>query len=447
MQRPTIANAFDKDLGIVNGYIWILRVFRIMPNARWDEMYSALRQTLVDELDYRLEVASMRRMRRSLKTIKVTCPKAYRKYCTRRVLTMEWLDGVLMSDFIHVLVNEPKRAKIWCKENDINIKKFGRKLYYSMIKQIFDDNLLHGDLHPGNIMMLKKNRIAFIDFGSISVLDVGFLMKYDLAVRYLTRKNVSKFADVWFTMVPGVPVETDMEAARKDVVRAAESWASVTDIKGIPYEQRALTTFTSNLLNVLAGKYSFPLEWSTLRLLRTQTALDASFRFVLPNFDFFKEMTKFYERRHTATLMRMATKKVRIDFAAALNDAMKLPAMIGENAFFQADLFRKRAMNFQAGISKAARVGKALVGTLINVGLIATVFALGRYLSKQHGVGKSTIALLPVRDIFGSMPTLSPGMWLVVIVLSLYLLRRLKNLGNVLGVGRSGTNPFLQGGG
>lgn len=447
VQRPTIIEAFRKDLSIINGYFAIIKFFRIMPNFRWDDMYDALSRTLIDELDYRLEVASMRRMRRSLKVINVYCPKAYRQHCTKRVLTMEFLEGVLMSDYIHVLVNEPKQAKAWRKENDINAKKFGRRLYFSMVQQIFVDNLLHADLHPGNIMMLKKSRIAFIDFGSISILDVGYLMKYDMSIRHLARKNFSKFADVFFTMIPAIPQDVDLEEARKDTVRFAENWESMSDIKGVPYEQRALTTFNSKIFEVLAGKYNFPPDWAGLRLLRTMTALDASFRFVLPNFDFFKEMKRFYAKRHIGMLKHMASKEVRLDMSASLNDAMKLPAVIGENAFFQAELFRKRAMNFQAGISKAARIGKAFIKMFINVGLMATVFVVARYLSKQHNIGQAAISQLPVRDVFGSMPTLSPGMWVVVILLLAYSVQTLRVLAKDLGVTRSGTNPFLQGGG
>jgi ubiquinone biosynthesis protein len=447
VQRPTIAEAFRRDLAIVNGYMFLLRVLNIAPSVRWDEMYDELSRTLIDELDFRLEVASMRRMRGTLKEIKIYTPKTYRKFCTSRVLVMEFLDGVLMSDYIHVLLNDPKRAKAWCKENKINPKKFGRKLFISLFKQIFDDNMAHGDLHPGNIMMLKKSRIAFIDFGSISILDVGFLMKYDYSIRFLARKNFSKFAETFFTMVPGVPPDADLEEARKTAVRIAENWECMTDVKGVPYEKRALTTFNQTLIGTLASPpFNFPMEWSMLRLLRSMTALDASFRFVLPNFDWFDLANRYYAKRQFQMLRRRASKESRIDVLAAFNDALKLPAIISENAFFQADLFRKRAMNFQAGISKAARVGKALVGMFINIGLIATVFVIARYLSKQSDVGKSTLAQLPVRDVFGSMPQLSPGMWVVVIILSLYLLRSLGKVAKALGVTRSGQNPFLQGG-
>jgi ubiquinone biosynthesis protein len=445
VQRPSIADSFRKDLAILSSYVKLLGFFRVMSWARWDEMFEVLQQTLVDELDYRLEVASMRRMRRNLKPVNIVSPKAYTQYCAKRVLTMEFLDGVLMSDYVHELVNNPKRAKAWAKENDINPKKFGRRLYISFIKQLLEDNLLHGDLHPGNIMMLRKSRIAYIDFGSISMLDGGFIMKYNLSMRALVRKDFGKFTEVYFTMIPSIPADIDLNELRKTVVRWIENWEGLTDAKGIPYEQRSLTALLATLSTIM-GNYKITPAWATLRLLRTMTALDASLRFVIPSVDFFKIMKSFYSAQRIRMLQHMASKKSREDLTATINEAMKLPSMLGENFFYQADLIRKRALSFQSGISKAAKIGTALVGTLINIGLIATVFIIARYLSKQHEVGKSAIAQLPVRDIFGSMPTLSPGMWVVVIVLSLYLLRSLRKLSQVLGITSPGTNPFLQGG-
>lgn len=448
VQRPTVVEAFRKDLAIVDGYLSLIRLLQIMPAARWDEMYKELERTLIDELDYRIEVASMRRMRKTLKEVKIYSPKVYQKFCTSRVLVMEYIDGVLMSDYIHVRVRDPERAKAWCKENVINPKRFGRSLFVSLFRQIFDDNIAHGDLHPGNIMMLKKSRIALIDFGSVSILDVEFLIKYDFAIRFLARKNFSKFAEVFFTMIPGVPGDVDLEEAKKAMVRVCENWECMTDVRGVPYEKRALTTLLSNVIREMTSpRFQFPIDWSMLRLLRSMTALDTSFRYVLPNFNWFALARKYYAKRQFKRLKHLTTKESRVDFLASVNDALKLPAMIGENAFFQADLFRKRAIGFQAGISKAARIGKDLVGTIINIGLIATVFVAARYLSKQHELGKSTLAQLPVRDIFSSMPQLSPGMWVVVIILLLYLLRRLRSLAKHLGITRSGQNPFLQGGG
>jgi ABC1 atypical kinase-like domain len=88
VQRPSIVEAFRKDLAILSGYLWILRMMRFMRWAEWGEMFETVQQTLVEELDYRLEVASMRRMRKLLKVEKVISPRRTRN--TARNASSRW---------------------------------------------------------------------------------------------------------------------------------------------------------------------------------------------------------------------------------------------------------------------------------------------------------------------------------------------------------------------
>lgn len=441
VQRPGIADSFSKDMAIVAGYINLLKLLRVMPWGRWDQMYVALEGTLAEELDYRLEAAAMRRMRRTLKPDKIHVPKAYAKYSKKRVLVMEFIDGVLMSDYIHAVTNNPKLAKAWCKENKIKPTKLGRDLFLSFLMQLLHDNMVHGDLHPGNIMMLRKSKFCFIDYGSVSTLDAGFLEKYRLSIRAIARRDYGKYFDTLLTLIPGLP-DVDIDAMRTEVVRELEAWEALTDVKGIPYEQRALTGANVRLAGTL-GKYQLPPFWGLLRIMRTGAALDASLRFLIPEVDFFKLTRQHFERNRQRMLKYMASKHVRQDVSTAMNDLMRLPAVAGEQLLFQADLIRKRAMSFQAQISKAAALGRTMLTTLINVGLIATVFVAARYLAKQHDIGNQALAKLPIRDVFASMPHLSPGMWIIVILLSLYLLQNLRKLVKQLGLTGVARNPFI----
>lgn len=441
VQRPGIADSFSKDLAIVAGYINLLRLFRVMPWGRWDEMYIALEGTLADELDYRIEAASMRRMRRTLKPDKIHVPKVYTKYSKKRVLVMEFIDGVLMSDYIHAVTDNPKLAKKWCKENQIKPKKLGEKLFLSFLMQLLNDNMVHGDLHPGNIMMLRKSKFCFIDYGSVSTLDAGFLEKYRLSIKAISRRDYGKYFDTLLTLISGLP-DVDIDTMRTEVVRELEAWEALTDVKGIPYEQRALTGANVRLAATL-GKYRLPPFWGLLRIMRTGAALDASLRFLIPEVNFFKLTRRHFERNRQRMLKYMASKHVRQDLSSAMNDLMRIPAVAGEQLLFQADLIRKRAMSFQAQISKAAAIGRTLLSTFINIGLIATVFVAARYLTKQHDIGSHALAKLPVRDVFASMPHLSPGMWVIVILLSLYLLQNLRKLVQQLGITGVSRNPFI----
>ncbi|MDI3284232.1 AarF/ABC1/UbiB kinase family protein [Polyangium sp. 15x6] len=169
VQRPAIEEAFRKDLEIIAAYIKFLRLFPSVARMELRDMYLKLESTLADELDYRMEASSIRRMRHTLKREKVYAPKVFGAFTTKRVLVMEFIPGVLVSDYIHARIHEPKKAKKWRKENKIRPKKLGNQLYPSYLRQLLSDNLSHGDLHPSNVMMLRNNWFALI--GSIRVLD------------------------------------------------------------------------------------------------------------------------------------------------------------------------------------------------------------------------------------------------------------------------------------
>lgn len=441
VQRPRIAESFGSDFKIVSGLVTMLRLFRVLLWTRWDEMLFHLQRTLSDELDYRLEVSSMRKMRKTLKSDKIYVPKAFTRWCKKKVLVMEFIDGVLMSDYIHAHVDAPLKASAWLKENNIRLKKIGKRMYLSFTMQLMDDNLCHGDLHPGNIMLLRDNRVAFIDFGSVSVLESGFLEKYRLSIKALARREFGKYVDVLLTLVGGLP-QLDMDKFKSEVVRELESWESLTDVEGIPYEQRSLAGMNVRLMGIF-GRYHFPPLWNVLRITRSNFAFDASMQFLLPEIKYFKLMHKHFERSRQRTLKYAASKSSRDDLVSSINDIMRLPATVGENLLFQAEIIRKRAMSFQAQISKAATIGKAVLSTLLNIGLIVTVFVIARFLSKESDAGEKAVAKLPIRDVFAAMPHLTPGMWILVILLSLYLLRNLRKLIKVLGFAGVSRNPFL----
>lgn len=70
---------------------------------------------------------------------------------------MELIDGVLMSDYLQMESADPERLAAWRRENSIKPKKVGQKRQFSFYRQLFEDNLFHGDLHPGNIVLLRNS--------------------------------------------------------------------------------------------------------------------------------------------------------------------------------------------------------------------------------------------------------------------------------------------------
>ncbi len=106
------------------------------------------------ELDFSYELVYMTRFNRYFKNYDlIRVPKVYRDYSTNKILTMEYVDGIKISDIKKIEENNLDR---------LIIAKNGADL---ILKQIFEFGFFHADPHPGNIVVLKNNVICFFDYG------------------------------------------------------------------------------------------------------------------------------------------------------------------------------------------------------------------------------------------------------------------------------------------
>jgi predicted unusual protein kinase regulating ubiquinone biosynthesis (AarF/ABC1/UbiB family) len=88
----------------------------------------------------------------------VKIPKFFPMESGKKILTMEWIDGVRCTD----------PAGIRAAGIDIdNFIKVGVK---SGLRQLLEFGLFHGDPHPGNIFAMQDGRIAYVDFGNVAQL-------------------------------------------------------------------------------------------------------------------------------------------------------------------------------------------------------------------------------------------------------------------------------------
>src|SRR3546814_12746099 len=84
-----------------------------------------------EELHFRYEAASTRRMRKLLKRHDIYVPRVFQDISTSRILVTEFIDGVLVSDYIRVSQQDPERIRRWCLANNVDPKKVGKRLFQS----------------------------------------------------------------------------------------------------------------------------------------------------------------------------------------------------------------------------------------------------------------------------------------------------------------------------
>ncbi|AOW98352.1 protein kinase [Moorena producens PAL-8-15-08-1] len=291
IQRPNLAEAFKRDLDLIKVVVNLLISFNILSYLRLDEAVSELDKIFNEELDYRYEASNTRNMRKTLKQHKIYVPKIYTKYSKRRVLVMEYIDGVLASDYIKVSNRDPVRASQWEDENDFDAEKVGEKIFLSLLRQVFEDNLYHGDLHPGNIIFLRRSKVVFIDMGSVGTLDRKLRVTYNEYTNALTYGDFSKASN--YIMGLGVEIpRVNVPTVKAEMSRALESWSTKAQLKGVEFKEKSFGAATADLSKVLT-KYRIPNNWTFLKMSRSFLTLDGTLQYLLPEFDFFKTSKKY----------------------------------------------------------------------------------------------------------------------------------------------------------
>lgn len=311
VQRPDAQAAFAADLRFLERIVAFQQFFGVGRKAGLKDALWELNEIMREETDYRYEAANLRRMRKSLKAHGIFVPRVYREHSTERVIVMDFIPGVLMSEYIQAKNEDPAAIVDWLAENGINPKKVAERLLLSVLRQVLEDNLFHADLHPGNIMLLRDGRIALIDFGTIGRLEPEFLDTYRLTVRAIATRNFTKAADYMLCLCPHLPV-VEMSGVRRDLVRCYRQWEGRTHLSGIPYFDRAMSSATTEAGRILAN-HGIHVSWDMMRIGRTFGTLDASLFHLVPDVDFLKFYGKYFadwRRRHgsvAGTLRRVRT--------------------------------------------------------------------------------------------------------------------------------------------
>ena len=178
VQRPDIEKVIETDLGILfdlarltEKHIPASRLYD--PVGIVEEFTKAIRA----ELDYGTEGRNAERFRKNFEDDEtIYTPKIYWEFSSKRILTMELIEGIKINAIEELDKAGYDRKKI--AENGAN----------AFMKQILIDGFFHADPHPGNMLVMKDGIIGFMDFGMMGRLDEEIREKMiDLFIAVLER--------------------------------------------------------------------------------------------------------------------------------------------------------------------------------------------------------------------------------------------------------------------
>ncbi|MBW2990392.1 AarF/ABC1/UbiB kinase family protein [Candidatus Woesearchaeota archaeon] len=206
VMRPGVKALIETDLMILE---YLARVFKhhvkqdiIEP----EEIFAEFKRYSKNELDYLKEAQNIKKFYANFKNDKkIKIPKVYDKLTTHKVLTMEFIEGVKVSQ----ILRNPKKHK------RINKKKVSELIIQSVLKQIFIDGFFHADPHPANLIV-KNNVLGFIDFGIIGKLDKELKQKLGYLFISLIHRNADEVVKS-FISLNLVDSDVDVNGLKKDL--------------------------------------------------------------------------------------------------------------------------------------------------------------------------------------------------------------------------------------
>ncbi|RED97415.1 ABC1 kinase family protein [Marinoscillum furvescens] len=174
IQYPGVSESVQSDLKLVKPFA--LRLFGL--NEReLDQYMDEVESKLLEETDYNLEV------RRSMKIGKACAhipnlifPEYYPEMSADRVITMDWVDGKHIKEFLASNPSQEFRNQI------------GQAIWDFYHHQIHNLREVHADPHPGNFLMREDGTLGIIDFGCVKEIPESF---YDAYFRLMSKDLVA----------------------------------------------------------------------------------------------------------------------------------------------------------------------------------------------------------------------------------------------------------------
>ena len=289
VQRTGIADKIMPDLDILAGLAELAEkhsseMRRYQPVA----VVRQFRRTLLRELDFTSERRNLEEFAKHFaQDDTVHFPRAYAEFSTRRVLTMERLEGILGTD----------AEALAASGADLN--EFAHRGANMYLQMIFRDAFYHADPHPGNLMLLPEGVVGVIDCGMIGRLDEELAEGINDMLMAVVTHNAADLGEILLRLGSAPP------ATPRDQLRA-DLTDFVADYVGQSIQDMDLSGALNSLFEIIR-RYNITLPPPLSLLLRTLVELEGTAQQLSPEFSLAEVFRPFYTKmvRRRVSLRRI----------------------------------------------------------------------------------------------------------------------------------------------
>ena len=164
IQYPGVASSISSDLALVKPIA--IRMFNLQGKDS-DKYFKEVEDKLIEETNYLLELKQSQEVVEACQKIEnLVFPNYYPNYSSEKIITMDWMTGIHLSEF----TNKNADQKV--------ANKIGQALWDFYMYQIHILRKVHADPHPGNFLVNQENQLVALDFGCMKQIPNEFYIPY-----------------------------------------------------------------------------------------------------------------------------------------------------------------------------------------------------------------------------------------------------------------------------
>ncbi|MEH1930428.1 MAG: AarF/ABC1/UbiB kinase family protein [Nostoc sp.] len=307
VQRPGLKKLFEIDLQILKG---ITRYFQNHPKwgkgRDWLGIYEECCRILWEEIDYLNEGRNADTFRRNFRGYDwVNVPRIYWRYATSRVLTLEYLPGIKISQY------EALEAA------GLDRKAIARQGAQAYLIQLLNSGFFHADPHPGNIAVSASGALIFYDFGMMGRIKANVREGLMQTLFGIAQKDGDRVIQSLIDLGAIAPTD-DMGPVRRSVQYMLDHFMDK------PFENQSVAAISDDLYEIAYNQpFRFPATFTFV--MRAFSTLEGVGKGLDPEFNFM-EVAKPYA-------MQLMTDMNGSEGNSFINELSRQAAQVSSTAF------------------------------------------------------------------------------------------------------------------
>lgn len=364
VQRHNIDRIVRRDLATLRRVARIIDLSGQLKRFRLSRFVAEFARWTAEELDYKREAQHMEYLRANqLANSIMAIPAIEWGYTSRRVLTMEYFEGVWLTDRSN-LATIPAAAR----------SDYAAEMFESFMHDIFELGFFHADPHPGNVCILSGGGIGLIDFGIVGFASEQMRRSQSELIWAIQRNDISAAFDA-VQRVLEVPPDADLDGFQSCFENNVRSWHL------LQYQPNASASERSGgsllLANFQAAReFGLTFNYNAVRYYRAfilvdaiVTRLDAGFNQIDALSSYFQG--RFLRQRASKLFSRLSSFDVEMVAAARLERMINGIERIVSTS---ADDVISSAIN--QTFLRISRIAHGLARALCVIGIIAIIAAI-----------------------------------------------------------------------